>query len=851
MKQYNIDKKLLHVLENSCIPYAIYRFFDSRVEVLAVSDGLCDMFKVDRESAYDILNNHIYDRDHPEDVARLGNATLRFATQGGDFDVTYRTLISGAYRIVHARGKHVYDENGERLAVIWYSDEGPYVDDTKDLFDQAIEHAMSVSAHVSGGDFDGMTGLPNTGYFFKLAESARERLLEEGEDPVLLYFDFNDMKNYNMKFGFSEGDRLIIGMSKILVHYFSNLNCCRFSGDHFGVVTIAARLEETLLSIFEEVSKLNGGRSLPLRVGIYKNSMGNVTAGVACDRAKMACDEKRNAISSCFNYFSDKLLKSERMRHYVLDNLDKAIREKWLQVYYQPIIRSANGKVCDEEALIRWIDPVRGFMSPAEFVPVLEDAKIIYKLDLYVLERILEKYKMLSEKGLEIVPCSLNVSRSDFEVCDIVEEIRKRVDEAGIAHDMLTIEITESGIGVDVDYICKQAELLTGMGFKVWMDDYGSGYSSPEILQIIPFHTIKLDMQFMRQFNKTPKSKVVISEIINMALNLGFEIVVEGVETAEQKDFLCEVGATKLQGYYFSKPLPLDEVMKRYDKGAKIGFENPKESDYYTAIGKINLYDISLVAVDEKSTEDHYTIPMAIFEVGEDSAEVVRSNHEFIDAVKESFGVVIGNDGSTVITRGINRYAADLLGSLIRCARSGYQFIEDKMTEDGSTMHILFRKLADNQVTGKGAVAVIMMEKRKDSLENMGVTYGKIALALSSDYLYLYYVNLDTEEFIEYKPDAVNQDIVVERRGSNFFEAARKDAFYILYKDDREGFINTFSREIVMDSIKKYGSFSYSYRLPVNDKPVCVNLKATSIGEGEKHIIIGVNKYDHVPLKEQ
>ena len=295
MKQYSIDKKLLHVLENGCIPYAIYRFFDSRVEVLAVSDGFCDLFKVDRESAYDILNNHIYDRDHPEDVARLGNATLRFATQGGDFDVTYRSMISDSYRIIHARGKHVYDESGERLAIIWYADEGPYVDDTKELFDQAIEHAMSVSAHVTGGDFDGLTGLPSISYFFKLAESARDRLREEGEDPVLLYFDFNDMKNYNMKFGFSEGDRLIIGMSKILVHYFSNQNCCRFSGDHFGVVTIAARLEETLLSVFEEASRLNGGRSLPLRVGIYKNSMGDVTAGVACDRAKIACDEKRNA----------------------------------------------------------------------------------------------------------------------------------------------------------------------------------------------------------------------------------------------------------------------------------------------------------------------------------------------------------------------------------------------------------------------------------------------------------------------------------------------------------------------------------------------------------------------------
>ena len=250
-------------------------------------------------------------------------------------------------------------------------------------------------------------------------------------------------------------------------------------------------------------------------MGIYKNSMGYVTTGVACDRAKMACDRKKGTITSVYNYFNEEMLKATQVKNYVLDNLDNAIREGWIKVYYQPIIRSANGRVCDEEALARWIDPNVGFLSPAEFIPVLEDTKQIYKLDLYVLEQVLKKIKTIEERNLHVVPCSINISRSDFEMCDVVEEIRKRVDAAGIEHDRLTIEITESAIATDMEYVIKQVEQLTEMGFAVWMDDYGSGYSSPEILQRIPFNTLKLDMQFMRQFDKTPKNRIIISEIIN------------------------------------------------------------------------------------------------------------------------------------------------------------------------------------------------------------------------------------------------------------------------------------------------------------------------------------------------
>ncbi|MCR4619032.1 MAG: EAL domain-containing protein [Lachnospiraceae bacterium] len=817
---------------------------DGRIKALYVSDGLCDLFNVDRETALDQLNNHIYDVDHPEDVARIGEAAINFAMNDKEYNVLYRSRYKDGYKIIHARGKHIYTADGERLAIIWYADEGLYKDDKASLFDQALENVAREVGKQQGNNYDSVTGLPETNYFFSLADSAHDKIVESGRKPVLLYFDFNDMRNYNIKYGFNEGDRLLAGLSGILVSYFSNINCCRFGSDRFVVLTPNENIEKILKEIFEKVKGLNEGKSLTLRVGIYEYPSGESSFAVACDRAKMACDMNKDIFASSFNYYDETMLKAVRIREYILENLDTAIRERWIQVYYQPIVRSANGRVCDEEALARWVDPTMGFMSPADFIPVLEDTKQIYKLDLCVLDQVIERISVFEERGIHIVPCSVNVSRSDFEMCDIVEEIRKRVDRAGISHDKFTIEITESAIATDMAYMNSQIELLDRMGFKVWMDDYGSGYSSPEMLQSIPVSTIKLDMQFMRQFDKTKKSRIIISELINMALNLGLDTVVEGVETAEQVEFLREVGATKLQGYYFCKPISFDAVLNRYETGKQIGFENPEECGYYEAIGRVNLYDISLNTGEGLEEGVYYnSLPMAIFEADDDSAWSIRLNKACKSVLKKSFKAKEIDDGKYMVFKD-DEISRSFKKSLIRCGQSGVQAIEDKRSPDGKAIHTLFRRLAVNPVTGRKAIAVIMLEIRDENKDFNTLTYGSIALALSSDYLSLYYVNTETEKFVEYRTDPITNELVVERNGTDFFENSRIDAYNLLHKDDREGFINTFSKEIVLDYIEKYGSFTYTYRLLIDNSYVYVNMKAMDIGKNGKHIIIGVNNVD-------
>ena len=178
-----------------------------------------------------------------------------------------------------------------------------------------------------------------------------------------------------------------------MAEQFGEENSSRFGQDHFAVFTEEKDLEKKLKKIFSEMKSANGGKTLPVRAGIYLDSMGIVETSIACDRAKYACNISRKDNVSYFNYFDRKMLQNELNRQYIIDNLDRAIAENWIVPFYQPIVRATNKRVCDEEALARWIDPEKGMLSPADFIPILEDSMLIYKVDLHILDAVLERIR--------------------------------------------------------------------------------------------------------------------------------------------------------------------------------------------------------------------------------------------------------------------------------------------------------------------------------------------------------------------------------------------------------------------------------------------------------------------------
>ena len=236
---------------------------------------------------------------------------------------------------------------------------------------------------------------------------------------------------------------------------------------------------------------------------------------------------------------------SPEQRWHIVDNLERAIEEGWIKVFYQPVIRGSNGRVCSEEALSRWAEPGNPVIYPDDFVPVLEDAGLIHRLDLHVVDSIIEGFKVRKAAGLDIVPISFNLSRADFDSCDMVEEVRMRVDDAGIDRRLICVEITESLMGSDFGNIMRQIERFRKLGFKVCMDDFGSGYSSLDFLQKTDVDALKLDLNFMREFDSSPKTRIIVTQLIRLISALGMDTVAEGVETEEQFEFLREIGCTK------------------------------------------------------------------------------------------------------------------------------------------------------------------------------------------------------------------------------------------------------------------------------------------------------------------
>ncbi len=322
--------------------------------------------------------------------------------------------------------------------------------------------------------------------------------------------------------------------------------------------------------------------------------------------------------------------KRMEMNSYIIDNLDRAKEEGWIQVYYQPVIRTLSREMCGMEALARWQDPEHGLLSPAVFIPALESAGRIHELDVFMLQQICRDFRDDFKKNKFMVPVSMNLSRADFINTDIFGHIIHTVGEYAVPRDLLHLEITESMLGSEGDFMVKQIERFHEEGFQVWMDDFGSEYSSLNSLKDYDFDELKIDMKFLSNFSV--RSQKIIAAVVNMAKQIGIKTLAEGVETEEQFEFLRSVGCEKVQGFYFGKPMPKDELRAHIqEKGIRL--EPLSKRKYYTQVGKVNFLSPTPFDVfsDKKQVRDYMEnqIPLAIVEYADDDLVFLFENESF------------------------------------------------------------------------------------------------------------------------------------------------------------------------------------------------------------------------------
>jgi len=853
MKRYRYSEEARAVLEGMQLPLAVYQNLNGQVVTLLVSDGFCRLLGyAEREKAVFDMDHDMYKDTHPDDRDRIISAALQFMNSSeGEYDAVFRTKagVETDYHVIHAHGKHFTAEDGTRLAQVWYMDEGMYIEGEESAatgMHRELNSALHEESILRAANYDALTGLPNLAYFFKLCEILKERLLREGKQGVLLYMDLNGMKYFNDRNGFAEGDELLKIFADLLVRTFGTDRCCHIGADRFAAASTDDRLEERLNRFFGEVRQLK--YHLPVRVGIYSTAVDAAPVSTAYDRAKIACDTIRKSETSEFRYYTGDLGEKDKRRRYIESSIDKAIANHWIRVYCQPIIRAVNEKVCNEEALARWIDPEMGFLSPAEFIPELEASGQIYKLDLYVLDEVLKKINLQKINGMSIVPHSINLSRSDFEACDIVEEIRKRVDNAEIERKLISIEITESVLGSDFDYMKEQVDRFRKMGFPVWLDDFGSGYSSLDVLQSIPFDLIKLDMSFIRKLNEGETARIVLTELVKLVTSLGIDTVCEGVETKEQVHFLQEIGCSKLQGFYYHKPMPYEELLERYEKGLDVGFEDPRQSFYYETMGRINMYNMDVIASQDTDAFQNAfnTMPIGIIEIIGKKTRYVRSNPSYRTFINRFFGEDI-----TTLSNEYKPYDDPFLDMVAKkCTEPGSKLFFEGKLPDGSAVHSFARRIGKNPVTGVIAIAIAVLSvtdpEETDRIENVRKERDALArvMAITEDYMSLYSVDPETGHYIEYTASPEYKTLGFEKAGEDFFRQGVTDGKKTVYAEDLPGYLRDFTKENILKMIEAEGRYTIHYRLVIQGEPVRVSLKIAAFHDGIKtRLLAGVRKW--------
>ncbi|MGO5336097.1 EAL domain-containing protein [Bilifractor sp. LCP19S3_H10] len=586
---YKLTSEEQQILENLPNAVGVFQSVDGKMMPVFLSGQFLKLFGYDSgEQAMEALRRDLYHDIHPDDAARIAERGYGFERDDTEYDVIYRNRnkYQPDYHIIHAVGRHAW-KDGRRLSYFIYTDESRILNgEPEELqLSEPFSQTISLDNDLHRNQFDDLTGLPTVSQFLQTIPARILEIRREHRIPAILWMDYSGFREYETLNGFETGDALIRGLGWLIRGRFGVRNTARFNSDHFVACASTDNLECNIRSVFENVAKLNRGNSRPIAVGVYVMDCDDISLTSAIDRAKLACDSLKNPAHSSYTYFNQEMLVRAERKQYLLQNYQRAMAEGWIQVYYQPVMRTITGKLCGAEALCRWKDPVYGMISPGEFIPALEDEGRITDLDLFMFEQVCRDGWERIKAGMNIVPVSVNLSRKDFRKPDLVERIEGLAKEYKIPRELINLEITESAFIRHPERLSQYISRFHELGFQVWMDDFGTAYSSLGSLKDLNFDELKIDMSFLS--TSTEKARNIITSVVDMAKKIGIQTLAEGVETCEQYEFLKQIGCEKVQGYYFGKPMDRASF-SQHCRDRKIGEERLRWKNYYDALSRID-----------------------------------------------------------------------------------------------------------------------------------------------------------------------------------------------------------------------------------------------------------------------
>ncbi|WP_296559701.1 EAL domain-containing protein [uncultured Acetobacterium sp.] len=402
----------------------------------------------------------------------------------------------------------------------------------------------------------------------KFKQEAREILEVKNQGQcAMLTFDIDRFRFINEEYGHEKGDQVLQMVGKILQDRTAKLETyARVSGDHFAILCLCEDQDKITRRIKEFMGVLNSEREaigikerLSCRFGIYIIEDRNGNLDKIREKANMARIAAKTADNQLWFFYSDAFRKKIGDEKEIIDQMEDALANNQFEMYLQPKYNLHLNAYCGCEALVRWRHPEKGLISPGEFIPIFEQTGFIRKLDMFMLEEVCKLLKSWEAKKYPEISVSVNLSRKNLKQSDFIERVLSITNQYRIHRGSLEIELTESSIFEDVDRMIEIGQAFQDYGFKMAMDDFGSGYSSINLLGCLPLDVIKMDQGFFNSHLKRQQNYIVVEATINLIKKLGMGVVAEGIETKAEVEMLRTLGCDIIQGYYFGKPMPVAE----------------------------------------------------------------------------------------------------------------------------------------------------------------------------------------------------------------------------------------------------------------------------------------------------
>lgn len=431
------------------------------------------------------------------------------------------------------------------------------------------EHLIKLS------HYDTLTSLPNRVFFNEMLNKTINHASRHKKMMAILFINLDRFKNINEAFGHPIGDHVL---KEIANRFSTTLRAgdilARLGGDEFiillndiGHSKFASPVAEKILQCASEPIKIDQQEftlTTSIGISIYPND--GTSLEDLQQNADIALYKAKRAGSGVFQYFTKKM-NLEAHEHIQLEAaLRKAINNNEFVLHYQPKLNLKDGSVAGVEALIRWENPEFGLINPAEFIPIAEQTGLIMQIGEWALREACHTNKAWQTEGYEPICVAVNLSAKQFQHPDIAQLVKTILTEAGLDPDYLELEITETAVMEDVESAINKLNAIQEMGVKISIDDFGTGYTSISYLKKFPISLLKIDQSFIKDIPENQNNTAITSAMIALAHTLGIKVVAEGVENAEQLQYLADNQCDSVQGYYLSRPLPENKIVLQFSK---------------------------------------------------------------------------------------------------------------------------------------------------------------------------------------------------------------------------------------------------------------------------------------------